>query len=482
MKRYRSIILCTMALILMFCMSAHAVEEQVRGPLFSEAEIAASAATQAQADVLAPKSFGKATSYYKKAEKDFEKGRNLENIQKNLKNAVSFYQKSVEATKLSKVTFTDTIQTRLAAQEADSPEFSPDLWKQAEQKFIKAATQLENGDVHPAQKNGTEASRLFRESELDAIQNRLLAKTRTLIHEAETAKALDYAPNTLQSAKEMLQKAEESLAKNRYDTDEARTLSRLADYEARHAMSLTNKFLQIKNNATTMENVVLDFESLLNRMATSADIVAEFDGGYHKTAVEIIEYLEGIEKNTSDLNQQIQNLQSESTQLKETLGGARTDEVALKERIETQATIQKKFKLVDTMFTKDQAQVFREGNNICMRMVGLNFDVGKAVLEPDNFDLLTKTFDAITIFPESRIIVEGHTDSRGNDGLNLDLSRERAEVVRKYIVANMNISPERTSSVGYGETRPVANNETTAGRTMNRRIDIVIIPNLEQMM
>ena len=61
----------------------------------------------------------------------------------------------------------------------------------------------------------------------------------------------------------------------------------------------------------------------------------------------------------------------------------------------------------------------------------------------------------------------------------MQLSQDRADAVRQYLLANMrNITPTQISSVGYGESKPIANNETKEGRKKNRRIDIVIHPNL----
>ena len=76
---------------------------------------------------------------------------------------------------------------------------------------------------------------------------------------------------------------------------------------------------------------------------------------------------------------------------------------------------------------------------------------------------------------QKKIIVEGHTDNIGNDAYNLNLSAERARAVQQYLIANMNLAEERTQALGYGEERPIANNETEEGRMQNRRIDVVIM-------
>jgi outer membrane protein OmpA-like peptidoglycan-associated protein len=100
-------------------------------------------------------------------------------------------------------------------------------------------------------------------------------------------------------------------------------------------------------------------------------------------------------------------------------------------------------------------------------------------LKPSNFDLLAKVEKAIDVFPRSELIIEGHTDSHGGDDFNQKLSQDRAESVQQYMINAMRIPSYRLIATGYGETRPVASNETASGREKNRRIDIVIKPNLD---
>lgn len=75
--------------------------------------------------------------------------------------------------------------------------------------------------------------------------------------------------------------------------------------------------------------------------------------------------------------------------------------------------------------------------------------------------------------PKSKIVVEGHTDSRGSAALNQDLSTRRAETVRNYLVSK-GVPAERISSEGFGATHPIADNDTAEGRANNRRVEIVV--------
>ncbi len=180
----------------------------------------------------------------------------------------------------------------------------------------------------------------------------------------------------------------------------------------------------------------------------------------------------------TQLEQEVGELQSQLKQMQTTLGGMSEERISLSQQLDAQARVRKQFDEIEKIFSRKEAQVLRESNDIIIRLVGLNFAVGRSTIEPKNFQLLTKVQKAIRVFPKSDLTIEGHTDSYGSDQANLALSKKRAEAVKQYLLANMALPSSKVAAVGFGETRPVANNETDAGRTKNRRIDVVIRPKL----
>jgi outer membrane protein OmpA-like peptidoglycan-associated protein len=104
------------------------------------------------------------------------------------------------------------------------------------------------------------------------------------------------------------------------------------------------------------------------------------------------------------------------------------------------------------------------------------FPSGTANVESQYYPLLTKVQKAVSEFPSSRVYIEGHTDSKGDDGFNEQLSQKRAEAIRTYLVANLGIDPTNIVALGYGEKKPIASNETNDGRALNRRVDVVMNP------
>src|SRR5690606_36574272 len=111
---------------------------------------------------------------------------------------------------------------------------------------------------------------------------------------------------------------------------------------------------------------------------------------------------------------------------------------------------------------------------LIVRMVGLNFDSNKADLKTEHKRLLAKVVYAVQLAKSEQATIEGHTDSHGGDDFNMKLSEARANAVVEYLKGEQSLVNTQLQSVGYGETRPIANNESEAGRTRNRRIDVVI--------
>ncbi len=101
------------------------------------------------------------------------------------------------------------------------------------------------------------------------------------------------------------------------------------------------------------------------------------------------------------------------------------------------------------------------------------FDTAQATLKPGAASTVDRLAQFMRDYPDRHVMIEGHTDSRGSDELNRDLSERRADAVRDALVER-NIDAQRIRSVGLGEAYPVASNDSDAGMQQNRRVEIVI--------
>ena len=103
------------------------------------------------------------------------------------------------------------------------------------------------------------------------------------------------------------------------------------------------------------------------------------------------------------------------------------------------------------------------------------FDVASAALKAGSFDEIQRVSTVLNQYPQTKIIVSGHTDSTGSEDYNLTLSERRANSV-KNALAGQGVSLSRITTIGYGQATPIADNTTEAGRQLNRRVIITIKP------
>lgn len=121
-------------------------------------------------------------------------------------------------------------------------------------------------------------------------------------------------------------------------------------------------------------------------------------------------------------------------------------------------------------------QVQRQGDTIRLQAPeNITFDTGRADVKPQFQPVLTRVSQSIQQYPDTIVQIEGHTDSTGAASMNQTLSENRAESVRGYM-AQRGVESSRLIAVGYGASRPVADNGTPQGRAQNRRVEVLIVP------
>jgi OmpA-OmpF porin, OOP family len=169
----------------------------------------------------------------------------------------------------------------------------------------------------------------------------------------------------------------------------------------------------------------------------------------------------------------------ESEKLKERIGdleGRTYQERMEKERLAAEKRFNELYNQVQGYFSSDEAEVYKKAQQLVIRLKAVQFPVGQAVILPNNYPLLTTVQKAINTFGKPDVVIEGHTDSTGSEILNQQLSQQRAEAVKQYLVYNGTLPAGKIAAVGYGSSRPLASNATARGRAVNRRIDVVIKP------
>jgi outer membrane protein OmpA-like peptidoglycan-associated protein len=138
---------------------------------------------------------------------------------------------------------------------------------------------------------------------------------------------------------------------------------------------------------------------------------------------------------------------------------------AVKEREELRASLLQQLNVI--LETRDTAR------GLVVNLSDVTFATGQATLVPAAREKLARVSGILAAHPTLRLEVEGHTDSVGADAMNQSLSERRAEAVRSYLV-QQGVPTGSVTAAGFGKTRPVASNDTSEGRQLNRRVELVV--------
>lgn len=109
----------------------------------------------------------------------------------------------------------------------------------------------------------------------------------------------------------------------------------------------------------------------------------------------------------------------------------------------------------------------------------VKFDFDRQVVKPDSYADIRDVAEFMKQFPQTTTVVEGHTDAVGTEAYNQSLSERRAMAVREVLVSEFGIQPGRVDAIGFGEARPVADNDSEEGRAINRRVEAVVEARVE---
>ena len=133
------------------------------------------------------------------------------------------------------------------------------------------------------------------------------------------------------------------------------------------------------------------------------------------------------------------------------------------------------YTLIENIVKKNSApvkeKVMTAGNWV---LVGVNFESGKSSLTSESYPILVNAVQVLISNPDMKVEIQGHTDNIGSDSFNKKLSEQRAETVKRFLVAK-GVAASRLSTVGFGSSNPVSDNKTAEGRSLNRRIEFKVL-------
>ena len=479
-----------------------------------EAEIERAAADVQRAyteylHLIAPSHYEEASRKLDEARRLFDRGERLADIRERLADVREHLNAAEALRPIGQILLERALEARALAAEANAPEFAPREWEEAADKIRDAGREIENGDQNDARERAAESERLFREAEYLAIREDLIGTAERARRVAMTHDADDRARVTLATGDSLLRQAESILAEDRYRRAEAGRLARDAA-EAFERAARIAQLSRIVDNDTDeeVEALIRAYEGHLAGIAEGLGLEPGFAHGPDTVVSDITTAVASLQQERDDLRAELSEtrdqlaqarsgVESLTTQLavqRDSLGAllaaeneARAREVAeqVRERRAAAAALaareerREKIERIRATFSPQEAEVLLRGDELIIRLQGLNFAVGSAQISPENFPLLTRLQRSMREFPGAYVLVTGHTDSQGNEAVNQGLSERRAQAVREYILANTDWNEGSIDAAGFGETQPVTTNETPEGRAQNRRIDVIItLPSL----
>jgi OOP family OmpA-OmpF porin len=473
-----------------------------------------------QLNILSPVLFAKAEQNLLSAKQGLEKGYEISDILEQVAQARAQLKTATENAVIARTALGDAIKAREDARAAGATIFESD-YADVEESFLDLTRAIENDNLKSAQRNQSRVVEELRALELRAIKEKTLGEVRTTLELAYREGAKKYAPELYAATNQELQEVDSFISSNPYEKEAMVKKASAVLFNAQRLLELTRQSIQLEDMKPL--NVALWVEEMLSQMTSRltapdmrnqpfqtqvANIMGTIDSiqadrkwtseqtKNHQEQVEMlinshqsdIEALrEKYESEITDLNNKIAVLEGKSREEREarqrlaeekwaTESRLAAEKQAAENRLEAERQFNQLYNEVQTSFAQDEAEVYKQGSQLVIRLSGIKFPVGKSIIMPENYTLLSKVQKAVRTFGNPVVVVEGHTDSSGSAATNEHLSQQRAEAVKEYLVANQTISAEQITAIGFGSIRPLASNATPEGRAINRRIDVIISP------
>jgi outer membrane protein OmpA-like peptidoglycan-associated protein len=463
-----------------------------------------------EAYTFAPITFEKLEKSYNKFSEAISRGKKQSVLNKIAAEFRGLAENAIKATEVTKITLSEYLDPRNRAKAAEAPRLVPGLFAEAEEQFIKATRKVEDGNSKSGLKEVAKAMPLYDVAELEAIKVAIMGKAGKLIEQAIQDQAKKYSPSTLDKARSALTKCEAIIVKDRYERDESLKSAAQAEYEARHASSIAQSVRSLERNDQAWERLMLLYEIEMQKIGDALEIdQVPFDNGPIGAAQAMIDNIMAIKSsmgssektnaetlamikatmrdmgleidsdNPAEMMEKIQMALAEMNSKLETnaekLASLETTQEMLSRELSERQAKEEKIENARSILNPTEGEVLLNAtDDIVLRLYGLSFASGSSDITDSHVALLEKAKQILGLFPESKLLVEGHTDDLGERTTNMRLSEKRAFSVMQYLRKLMSIPADKIDAVGYGPDKPIGTNTTKEGRAKNRRIDVLI--------
>tara|TARA_B110001454_G_C12723280_1_gene436248 strand:- start:68 stop:1489 length:1422 start_codon:yes stop_codon:yes gene_type:complete len=411
---------------------------------------AVDAARNQNIDVLSPENFKSAEKSMKEAQERRAKGKKGEKILESVGYGRAYLDRAQSASQQSREQLADVIKARELAMAAGAAKYHKD--RVSLDSNLKDYTHKIEAGKKIDRSGLTKLQQDYLDLELKSIKDVKLGESKNLIENAEKQGAKYAVPNALKESQEKYEIAIKVIETDRHDTNAVNAASGAALSSAQRTMTLLQTAKE--NKKRTPEQIASEIENRNKMLDQSAAMNAA-------TAAQVAETQAQVKAREQQLAQQRAQF------------GAVEDEKA---KLEAREKFNQVFEQARAEFKPNEADVYRQGDNMIIRLKSMKFSPGRSDLPAASMGVLNKVKGVIGQLDSEEIVVEGHTDSTGKAEANKKLSSERASAVADFFVADKSVASDKVEAVGYGFEKPIATNKSKAGREMNRRVDIIIKP------
>lgn len=276
-------------------------------------------------------------------------------------------------------------------------------------------------------------------------------------------KEQEQAQNERQQIQQRAQTAEQQANEAQQRAQEAR---QRAEQEAAQARDAQQQLQQTQQQSQQTQQQLADAQQQLTEAQQAQQAAQQAQLQAQQAAQQAAQERAAAEQARQQAIQEQQNLKQQAAQAQATAQQAQLQ--ARQAEMQREQTRQRLLtQLNQVLQTRDTAR------GLIVNMSDVLFDFNKATLKPGAKERLAKVSGILLAYPDLHLRIEGYTDNIGSAPYNMQLSDRRAATVRDFLVSQ-GVSPANVSAQGFGESNPVASNDTAAGRQMNRRVDLVV--------
>jgi outer membrane protein OmpA-like peptidoglycan-associated protein len=403
-------------------------------------------AQQDQLDVLADDEYGQGSEYLANAKRDLKQGEEIKSILEKAAIAKALFQDARKTANPRKSAARRILSARKTALSAGVRKSDALVESMLEiDDDLKSETKQFSRSLSP--EVFSELQKKYLVLEAKAIQFTQLNSANQAINQAIENDAEDLAPKSLRTA---------SL--------DYKTAMNIIEQSPRSPDVFKKSVDEALGSTTILFDVM--------------NVIMGAKGTPEHIAVQIVkqkralgELSSNVGKLQANLKSTKQTLQEKEGVLKRTEGVLKTQEEQLA-RASTQVRFQQAMDEAQKVLAQSDALVYQQGNKLVFRLKRVNFRSGAAVIPKSSEQLISKVDAIIKKLDAEKVVVQGHTDSVGSAKVNKKLSKERASAVARYLASLR--GGYKIAYSGFGESHPIASNETSAGRATNRRVDLVL--------